>query len=79
MRGVVISVYGIDLEFIGVCFNYPLFFESVDVVEGCLCGKGAVIWIESVRDDLSDPVVICNVVCVGCWCRREDVAGVKIE
>ena len=30
---VVVSVYGNEMEFIGVCFNFPLFFESVDVVD----------------------------------------------
>ena len=42
---VVISVHGNDLKLIGVCFNFPLFFESVDAVNGYLCGKGAVIWM----------------------------------
>ena len=36
----VVSVHGNDLEFIGVCFNFQLFFESVD---GSLFGEGAVI------------------------------------
>ena len=47
---VVISAYGNDLEFIDVCFKFPLFFESLDVVDGSLCGKGAENWIESVGD-----------------------------
>ena len=54
------------MEFIDICFNFPLFFESVDVVNISLCDKGAVIWIESVGDNLGDVVGVCNVVCVGC-------------
>ena len=63
---VVISVHGNDLKLIGVCFNFPLFFESVDAVNGYLCGKGAVIW-------MSVSVIIwvmssayAMLVCVGC-------------
>ena len=63
---VVISAYGNCLEFIGVCSNFPLFFKSVDVVDGSLCGKGAVIWIEFFRDNLGDVVGACNVGCGGC-------------
>ena len=67
------------MEFIDICFNFPLFFESVDVVNISLCDKGAVIWIESVEDNLGDVVSVCNVVCVGCWWERGDVAGVNVE
>ena len=57
---VVISVYGNDLEFIGVFF-FPLFLESVDVIYGC--GKGVVIWIEIVGDDLGYVVSVCTMEC----------------
>ena len=40
---VVISVYGNNLEIIDGRFYFLLFFESVDVVDGSLCGKSAVI------------------------------------
>ena len=66
------------MDIICVCFNFPLFFESVDVFDGSLCGEGTVIWVESVGDNLSDVVVVCNVVCVGSRWERGDVAGVKI-
>ena len=58
---VVSSGYEIDLNFIGVCMTFPLFFESVDVVDVSLSGKGAVIWVESVGDNLGDNVGVCNV------------------
>ena len=74
-----VIVYGYDLEFVCVCFNFPLFFESVDVFDGSLCDEGAVIWVESVGDILGDVVDVCNVGCVGCWWGRGDVAGIKIE
>ena len=53
---VVITIHGNDLEFIGVCLNFPYIFESVDMVDGSLCGKGAVIWVESVGGNLGDVV-----------------------
>ena len=76
---VVISVYGNYLEFIGVYFNFLLFFKSVDVVDGSLCVKGALIRIESVGDNLGDVVSVYNVACVDCllvgkgrcrWCNN---------
>ena len=70
---------GINWNLLCVCLNFPLFFESVDVVYGSLCGKGAVIWVEFVGDNLGDVVGACNVGCVGCWCGRGDVAGVQID
>ena len=49
---------GNDSKIIDLCFNFPLFFESVDMVDGSLCGKGTVIWFESVGDNLNDVVGI---------------------
>ena len=46
---------------------------------GSLCGKGAVIWVECVEDNLGDVTGICNVGCLGCWSGRGDVAGIEIE
>ena len=62
---VVTSVCGNGLEFIDVCFDFPLFFESVNVFDGSWCGKGAVFWVENVGDNLGD-VDVYNVGCVGC-------------
>ena len=73
------SGYGNDMEFVGVCFDFPLFFKSVDVCDGSLCGEGAVIWVEMIGDNLGDVVGVCNVVCVVLWMGRGDVAGVVIE
>ena len=66
-----------DLEFVCVRFNFLMFFKGIDVFDGSLCGEGAVIWIESVGDNLGDVIGVCNFVCVGCWWWRGDVAGVK--
>ena len=55
-----------------------MFFESVDVFVGSLCVVGAVIWIETVGDNLGDVIGVCNVVYVGCWWGRGDVASVRI-
>ena len=52
------------MEFVCVCFDFPEFFEFVDVCDGSFCGDGAVIWVEAVSDNLSDVVGVCNVVCV---------------
>ena len=46
------------------------------MVDGSFCGKGAVIWVECVGDNLGDVVRVCN---VGCVRARRNVAGVKIE
>ena len=59
-----VSNYGNDLEFVCVCFDFPEFFELVDMCDGTFCGGGAVVWIEAVSSDLSDVVGVCNVVCV---------------
>ena len=45
---VAVSAYGNDLEFACVCLYFPMFFKSVDVFDGSLCGEGAVIWVGSV-------------------------------
>ena len=74
----VVSGYGSDLEFICVCLNFPLFFESVDMVDGSLSGMGAITWVECVGDNLGD-VGVCNLVCAGCWRGKGDVAGEEIE
>ena len=58
------------MEFIGVCLNFLLFFKSVDVVDGSLCGKDAITWVEFVGANLGDVVDVCNV----SW-RRGDAAG----
>ena len=59
------SVYENDMKFIDACYNFPLLFKSVDVVDGSLCVKGAEIWVESVGHNLGDLVGVCNVGCVG--------------
>ena len=55
----VVSIYGDDLEFIDVCYNSPLFFENADVIDGSFRGKGAVIWIENMGDNLGNVVGVC--------------------
>ena len=69
---VVASVYGNDLEFACVCFNFPMFSKSVDVFDDFFCTEGAVIWIESVGDNLGNVIGASNVVCDGrCrWCKN---------
>ena len=59
-----VSGYGNDLEFVCVCFDFPEFFEFVDVCDGSFCGDGAVVWVEAVSGNLSDVVGVCDVVCV---------------
>ena len=66
------------MEFVCVSLNFPIFFKSIDVFHGSLRGEGAVIWVESVGDNLGDVISVCNVVCVGSWWWRGDVAGVNI-
>ena len=76
---VTVSGCGNYLDFIGVYLNFPLFFYSVDVVDGSLCCKSPIIWVECVGDNLGDVVGVCNIGCVRCWRGRVDVACVKIE
>ena len=52
-----------------VSFDFPTFFESFDVFDASFSDFGAVIWAESVGDNFSDVVSVCNVVCVGSWWR----------
>ena len=48
------------------------------LVDGSLCGKDTVIWVEFVGYNLDD-VGVCNAGCMGCWWGRGDVTGVKTE
>ena len=75
-------VYGNDLEFTGVSFNFPLFFECVDILlmDHCVARTqlfGLKAW--EIIFYLPFVVSVCNVVCVGCWWGWGDVTGVKIE
>ena len=47
-----VSAYGNNLEFVCVCFNFPMFFKSFDVFDGPMCGTGAALCIESVGNNL---------------------------
>ena len=44
-----------------------------------LCGKGKVIRVEFVGDNLGNVVGVYNVGCVGCWWRREDALVKKLN
>ena len=41
---------------------FLFFLESIDVIDVYLCGKCAVIWIESVGDNLGNVIGVCNFV-----------------